>query len=883
MTSENFLKVGANPQIYRTDKPDYSNAVNSNAVNLNVENVTPSFKAQGDSFSLNDKLKKAKRDNGLVEKFYDFLKNKTAFGIGSNSVAQSITQAEQGKITSKEAEKKLAAYKNSQENAAQNFGDLASGAVAITGYFVLTNTVKRIRAQMELKAFHPIIEGIRSLIEQAPKEITEKITKNLKTFIKSNNKTKALIIPMVMLAGGITKYWLLKFNRIGSKEFKVENKDQLSKKELKKAERKLNRKRHKENFRNFYTGALSGLLAPVLTLAGGIAGIPAYLLASTGIRFATRKDKKHNKTDFVDSLKNNIALNSLFAAAIAIPAWRKVKYSKALGANLDKVVKNLKGIKLEKPNLPSNKTAYSEIENILLNSENIKGIINSEASVNEKIIQLTEENLFAVKFLQIQRGAGELSSALIENCPSSRTLNEAQEEINRLVGSKQYKARKLLGVGTVAETYLVKEKASGKEVCIKILKKGIDAAKIQRDKEAFIKLVMRDKPEELLSKNQEYLIRNIENFAESLTKEVDFVNEMKAAQKLRKSTKQANVVSPIKAGPGYYIMEKAPGISLNTLVNYYSYEILISYYKSMLKLGRFTPEEADKAIAACKNQIQKLRAKSPDFKDFELSQNEIHKLLNKYIDVYTEQFVKVDKHGKTLHADIHPGNIFIDLEALKTGKGKMFTLIDTGNTIDLTKEQAISAIRFTSYIKRGNVKDIARYVLDGAELPEKLTRAKAQQLVEEELKPIFFDSKTKINSMSGDELFKLTNNILRKHRIIPNDNQFNLNKAKVSAGNSFEELIDSFFGKKRVEMMGIKSKAKRVTEGMSAGKDLGLLIAKSQASNTKQETFNLFRMSLKEAYKKFRNPNMLATNSEEYLTYAFKQHIPVETKHHAFD
>ncbi len=102
-----------------------------------------------------------------------------------------------------------------------------------------------------------------------------------------------------MLAGGITKYWLLKFNRIGSKEFKVENQDQLSKKELKKAERKLNRKRHKENFRNFYTGALSGLLAPVLTLAGGIAGIPAYLLASAGIRFGTRKDKKHNKTGFV--------------------------------------------------------------------------------------------------------------------------------------------------------------------------------------------------------------------------------------------------------------------------------------------------------------------------------------------------------------------------------------------------------------------------------------------------------------------------------------------------------------------------------------------------------------------------------------------------------
>lgn len=873
MTSENSIKVGVNPQIYRINKSDVQ------GVNLNVTNVTPSFEGQGDSFSLNDKLAKAKKNNGLFERFYDFLKNKTGFGIGSNKVMQDIKHAEQGKITQDKAEKNLANYKNSQENAAQNFGDLASGAVAITGYFTLLNMAKKIRAQMELKAFHPLLEAFRPLIEKAPKEFTQK----LQTVIKSDKKITAVILPLIALAGGFTKYWLLKFNRIGAKEFKVENEDQLSEKELKKAKRKLNRKRHVLNFRNFYTGMFNGLISPVLTVAGGIAGIPAYLLATTGVRFATRKNKKDKSVDFVQSLKNNIALNSLFAAAIAIPAWRKVKYSKVLGANLDKVVKNLKDVKLQKPNLPSNSTAYDEIEHILLNSDEIKSIIHSGDTVDEKILQLTEQNLFSVKLLQIQRGGNELSSALIENCPSSRTMSEAQEEINKLLGSKKYKARKLLGVGTVAETYLVKEKASGKEACIKILKKGIDATKIQKDKEAFIQLVMKDKPEELLSKNQEYLIRNIENFAEALSKEIDFVNEMKAAQKLAKTTKKANVVAPIEAGPGYYIMEKAPGISLDTLVKYYQQEIGISYIKSYVKQGFLTQEEANKAIAECHNRIQKLKAKSPDFKDFELSQSEIQKLLNKYIEVYTEQFVKVERDGKTLHADIHPGNIFINLEALKTGKGKLFTLIDTGNTIDLTKEQAISAIRFASYIQRGNVKDIAKYILDGAELPEKLTHAKALQLVEKDLQEIFFDNKTKINSMSADELLKLTNNILRKHRIIPNDTQFTLNKAKISARNSLEGLADSFFGKKLAEMMGIKSKKEAVIESAKVTKDVGLLFAKSQTSNTKQEYFNLFRMSPKEAYRKFRNPNMLSKNSEEYLTYKFKQQIPLETKQHAFD
>ena len=42
-----------------------------------------------------------------------------------------------------------------------------------------------------------------------------------------------------------------------------------------------------------------------------------------------------------------------------------------------------------------------------------------------------------------------------------------------------------------------------------------------------------------------------------------------------------------------------------------------------------------------------------------------------------------------------------------------------------------------------------------------MTQEGAFKLVEEDLKTIFFDNKTKINSMNIDELFVLTNNILR--------------------------------------------------------------------------------------------------------------------------
>ena len=35
--------------------------------------------------------------------------------------------------------------------------------------------------------------------------------------------------------------------------------------------------------------------------------------------------------------------------------------------------------------------------------------------------------------------------------------------------------------------------------------------------------------------------------------------------------------------------------------------------------------------------------------------------------------MEIDKNGKVIHADIHPGNIFINLNSLKTGKGKFQT------------------------------------------------------------------------------------------------------------------------------------------------------------------------------------------------------------------
>ena len=196
-----------------------------------------------DEITLSDEFVKAKKSNGLFERFYDFCKNKTGFGLGSRKLEQKIAGFEKGEVKEEDAKKSLSDYRISQENAAQNFGDLASGLVAITGYFGLSNQIKKFNAITTLN--HNAIDLAKDI----------KGVKFVEKFLKSNTQTKAIIIPLVMLAGGITKYWTLKFNRFGSKEFKVENKDQLDKKEFKKAKKALNSKRHWLNFKNFCTGA----------------------------------------------------------------------------------------------------------------------------------------------------------------------------------------------------------------------------------------------------------------------------------------------------------------------------------------------------------------------------------------------------------------------------------------------------------------------------------------------------------------------------------------------------------------------------------------------------------------------------------------------------
>jgi len=247
-------------------------------------------------------------------------------------------------------------------------------------------------------------------------------------------------------------------------------------------------------------------------------------------------------------------------------------------------------------------------------------------------------------------------------------------------------------------------------------------------------------------------------------------------------------------------------------------------------------------------------------------------MLQKYQDILIEQFSKVNSNGKTIHGDIHPGNIFIDVQKLKEGRSDFFTLIDTGNTIEQSSEQALRFMNLTAYIKNGDYENIARFVLDGATLPKDMSSEKAYEIISTALKTMFFDDKTGLGIVNNDTILEITDGIMKKHNIIPSDTQGNLMKAKKSANNSYMELQKLYITKKGD---AIDSKGGSVTEEAAElikfAKEEAELELTRRSKTSAQEKRNLRRMPLNKRAGLKKGKNAPKENSEDYLTYRLKQ------------
>ena len=835
-----------------------ANSKSTSPQNINSKHVKQSS-SNINILNLKDEFVNIKNNNGLFEKLYDYLKNLTNFGIGSKNFNKKFEQAENNTLKKEDLKKEIEKYKNSQINARETFGDGISTLVAASSYFGSKNILNKLITRDKLTKNTP--KSFDELLKDAPKRLTKAIN-----FVRNTSglKRTILLLPFVALIGGYTKYLVMKINRIGSKEYSIENKNNLNKDEYKLKKKELNAKKRKNSFKNFITGSINGLLSPITAIYGGIIGVPAYLLANTGLRYVFNNKNNKSSSDFWEKLKDNYLFNIMIAAAVSIPLFRKANYSSILNKNLANAYEALKGIEFQELDGVT-ESAYVQLKRTLLDSPNISSICNEWISDEEKIVRISKENIFAIKFLQISDT--EVGKILKENCPPTRTITEANQLINELLNSQDYQLTKCLGVGTIAETYLAKDK-SGKEVCIKILKEGITREKILQDKEKFIKLITNGIPEEKLSNEQKYLKKNIENLAESILNEVDFENEAKAALELAKVTRQANLVKPIRVKNNVYIMEKAPGISLSTLNSYVEKKCSLKSHERNLPKN----PACSQIIESLKQEIENLKKKSPDFEDFDFSQEDLKKLLYSYIDIITEQFVKIDRNGKIIHGDIHPGNIFIDLNVLK-GKDKrkkLFTLIDTGNTINMTREQAIRARRLTTYIQKSNYKDIAKMITEDALLPPNLTIAEARKLVEKDLKEIFFNPRYALGKLTNEKIFDLTDCILRKYDIIPNNTHLTYNKSKSSAFDSLIKLINAL-NLEQIESADCKTRFGKIKTAGNEVVEAFRIMAKYTSSTKIQEIKNLLKMTPKEILEYIRNRNMTKSNSYEQLIYDLKQ------------
>ena len=801
--------------------------------------------------------REARKNNGLIEKFHNWLKNTTGIGVGSKKVLAEIQKAENGTATTQEVQAKIKEYNASQENSAQLLGDAVSISASGVTFFGLNKLFNQAKGCIDVNK--PLTDNIASIIKKTREEFAsdtkisaseKKLTNRLfniyeKTFntLTSNKKTLLITGLASAFVGGLTKYCALKFNRIGSNEFKVDDKiygkkklrNPMQKKAAKLSKKQLNKERRKTNFKNFVSGTINGLMMPVMAL-GGIVGAPIYLAGNMLNRYfiANKTDKNKSVNGFMENLSQNALATGVVTAALAIPLVKKGNFAKVFNENMAKASKKLAEANLQ-PAEFKGISAYKQLEEMMLESPNIKSIIDGSASIEDKIKQLTKENLFAAKFKQISEDESLLTKALQDNCPPTRTLDEAQKYITSNLGSG-YKVSKLLGVGTVAETYIAKD-VSGKEVCIKILKNGITKDKILNDKQKFIDMVknMTDKSAD----EKEYLLRNVEDLAEGILKEVDLKNEMDNAIKLAKTTRVANVVKPIEVKNNVYIMEKAKGVSLGSFMDLNK---LYLKKEAIEKLEK-DPKLKEEALKEIDEKIKIVTERMPAFSDIKLRKQDTDYLLQEYQKVFIEQFHKIDKNGKLIHADIHKGNIFIDPNVLKTRKGKLFTLIDTGNMVDMGVEQSLRALNLTNYIKQGNVRDIAEYVLEGAKLPANMDKKGAVEKVEQELKACFFDNLTKLEQMNDEKILALTDNIMQKYEIISSSSQLNLHKSRTSAKKSLDALEKAIRSFDFIDVMGHDSKTgkalsggKKGLEHLAKNKLYDTMVAKQEKENLKQLT-----------------------------------------------
>lgn len=377
------------------------------------------------------------------------------------------------------------------------------------------------------------------------------------------------------------------------------------------------------------------------------------------------------------------------------------------------------------------------------------------------------------KFLQIISSDKELLAQLPEGCQkialdsrssntATRTIQEAQVELSAAF-SGGYQAKKLLGVGTIGEAYLVKD-ASGKEFVAKMVKKGVDKELLDSEEEVFTKLLGN-----IISDPQkaEQKVKMLKGLYKDWKKELDFSLETDYNHKLAKGAKRFSVanITEISKDTKSVIYEKANGIQANTFIE-------------MIKDFKENPKAYFEKYKALIDEYPAMRTPTKALAEF--AQN--------FMGSFNEMllFSKKGVKGSVMHGDPHAGNVFVSF----TAKGKAKTkFIDTGNCVVRSRNEIKGDLNFFTNYFVGNSKEIAKYFVERAELlPKNKTKEEITKELSSKIHEKLFNSGRNVTNFDDNQ--KIIDNILDQHGILLSTESSTALKAELQAINTIKELYN---------------------------------------------------------------------------------------------
>ncbi len=710
---------------------------------FNAQNPLLRYKEQNDEFELEQHLdtkegqvaflkyhiEKAKGSQGFIARGFNKLKGLTGIGLSSKKLDAELNDFVNGKVPFEKICEDINKFKYNQKEATEIFVDTASAALSFTASHAFTNFSK----------FCSCIN--RSSIG--------KVT-NVNVFIGA------------MLGSGF-KAWTKLIDSFG----------------IEKSQRKANR----HFFKDMLTGSVAGISGAIPGVVGAqpipmIGSIMGGMALNSGIRYLTLPKENKSFGDFCRQQIENPGVKLFATAALGTLAacnhknlsdWEKV------AEKSKKKIENIKPFNAGNAQTSFETLAGSKGLNIFSdeNKNSIYNILKEGIEKNQSAFEtlqvLEQKNMFYPKYLQTlpnnfaDTDAGKKLCQELTNlpkiielvkseCTGARKEKEAQEHINKLFGENKYiiiKPKdkegneieaKPLGVGSVAETWLVKDK-NNKEYVVKMVKPGVSKDKLKEQKKELEVCITGDSEQDKANK------KCLENLFNTWEKELDLKAEAESAKILANSLKHAHVVKPIETCQDgtAYIMEKAPGQLFSDYLNY----------------------EALKSVMGIDNGS-----------NFKRTTN----VYSSYTNLYFEQVFSVPKMGeKVIHADPHPGNIFIDMD----DKGQaIFTFIDTGNVIRMSNKEAVQNLYAHLNYFIGNTEGIATNLLKGAKYPQGMNENKAIKELKEELDSKFYNDHTYFKD-GITNIFSLFNTVdtiaqnwMEKNKIISNPDHTNMHKAE---------------------------------------------------------------------------------------------------------